>query len=41
VTGAFGFGLKAIARAMAAQGLIETTWEDGPADGLGAMVGAW
>ena len=26
---------------MAAQGLIETTWPDGPADGLGAMVGAW
>lgn len=41
VTGAFGFGLKAIARGMAAQGLIATAWQDGPADGLGAMVGAW
>jgi hypothetical protein len=41
VTGAFGFGLKAIAKAMAAQGLISTTWGDGPTDGLGAMVGAW
>lgn len=41
VTGAFGFGLKPIAKAMAAQGLIETTWGDGPTDGLGAMVGAW
>ena len=22
-------------------GLIETLWDDGPTDGLGAMVGAW
>lgn len=41
VRGAFGFGLKPIARAMRVAGLIATTWEDGPADGLGAMVGAW
>lgn len=41
ITGAFGFGLKPIAKAMAAQGLIVTTWGDGPTDGLGAMVGAW
>lgn len=41
VRGAFGFGLKSIARGMQAAGLIETTWGDGPADGLGAMVGAW
>lgn len=41
VRGAFGFGLKAIAKAMRAHGLIETIWGDGPADGLGAMVGAW
>lgn len=34
-------GLKPIAKAMRAAGLIATTWEDGPADGLGAMVGAW
>jgi hypothetical protein len=41
VRGAFGFGLKAIARAMHAAGLIKTTWGDGPTDGMGAMVGAW
>ena len=41
VTGAFGFGLKAIALGMHAQGHIATVWGDGPADGMGAMVGAW
>jgi uncharacterized protein (TIGR02679 family) len=41
VTGSFGFGLKPIAKAMAAQRFITTTWTDGPHDGLGAMVGAW
>jgi hypothetical protein len=41
VTGAFNFGLKAIAKAMHAIGLIETTWSDGATDGLGAMIGAW
>lgn len=41
VRGAFGFGLKAIARAMHANGLIQTLWSDGATDGLGAMVGAW
>lgn len=41
VRGAFGFGLKAIAKAMYQAGLIETDWIDGPADGLGAMTGAW
>ena len=39
--GAFGFGLKAVAKAMKKAGLIETEWGDGPADGLGAMAGAW
>ena len=39
--GAFGFGLKSICNALHAAGLISTRWEDGPADGLGAMVGAW
>lgn len=39
--GAFGFGLKAIAKAMHDHGLIETRWQDGPSDGMGAMVGAW
>lgn len=41
VRGAFGYGLKAITKAMNAHGLIDTTWGDGPTDGLGAMVGAW
>ncbi|HEX5466354.1 MAG TPA: hypothetical protein VFW92_06730, partial [Candidatus Limnocylindrales bacterium] len=41
VRGAFGFGLKAIAKAMHAHGLIDVAWGDGPTDGLGAMVGAW
>ncbi len=41
VKGAFGFGLKAVAKAMHSQGWIETDWADGPVDGLGAMVGAW
>lgn len=41
VRGAFGFGLKAVAQAMHNHGYIETLWEDGPADGLGAMAGAW
>src|SRR5262249_38292790 len=38
VQGAFGFGLKAIGKALHAHGLIRTSWEDGPTDGLGAMV---
>jgi predicted RecB family nuclease len=41
VTGAFNFGLKAIAKAMHTLGLISTIWSDGPTDGLGAMVGIW
>ena len=41
VRGAFDFSLKSLAKAMQAAGLIETTWGDGPADGMGAMVGAW
>ena len=41
VRGAFDFSLKSIAKAMHAAGLIETTWGDGPTDGMGAMVGAW
>lgn len=40
VRGALAFGLKAIAQAMQKLGLIETKWESGPVDGLGAMVGA-
>lgn len=41
VRGAMAFGLKAVARAFRRHGLIETEWDAGPADGLGAMVGAW
>ena len=41
VHGAMGFGLKAVAQAMHRHGFIETLWDDGLADGLGAMVGAW
>jgi hypothetical protein len=41
VRGAFNFGLKSIAKAMHDHGLIQTSWSDGPTDGLGAMVGAW
>jgi len=41
VRGALGFGLKAVAKAMLAHGLIETSWGDSQVDGLGAMVGAW
>ena len=41
VNGAFGFGLKAIAKNLHRQDLINTIWGDGPTDGLGAMVGAW
>ena len=41
VRGALGFGLKAVAKAMYANQLIETNWADSPVDGLGAMVGAW
>jgi hypothetical protein len=41
VRGARRFGLKAVARAMKAHGLIETEWGEGLADGTGAMAGAW
>ncbi|MBI2755375.1 MAG: hypothetical protein HYX52_01570 [Chloroflexi bacterium] len=41
VRGAFNFGLKSVVKGMHAAGLIETTWTDGPTDGLGAMIGGW
>lgn len=41
VRGSMAFGLKSVAKAMHSHGLIDTLWGDGPADGLGAMVGAW
>ena len=41
VRGALDFGLKTVANAMRAHGLIKTEWPDNQVDGLGAMVGAW
>ena len=41
VRGALAFGLKSIAQAMQGHGHIQTKWESGPVDGLGAMVGAF
>ena len=41
IRSAMAFGLKAVAKALHAHGLVDTLWGDGPADGLGAMVGAW
>jgi len=41
VTGSFEFGLKSLAKAMHAGGLINTTWDEGPGDGMGAMIGAF
>ena len=41
VHGAWGFGLKQIAKGMHKAGLIKTVWGDGPADGLGAMAAAY
>ena len=41
VRGAHAFGLKAIANALADLGHIDISWDTGPTDGLGAMVGAW
>ena len=41
VKGSFGFGLKSLANSMRRHGAIQTEWDAGPADSLGAMVGAW
>ena len=41
VKGAMDFGLKSIARAFKSHGFVDTLWKEGPADGLGAMVGAF
>ena len=41
VRGALNFGLKSVARALHSHGLIDTPWDAGVADGLGAMAGAW
>ena len=41
VKGAWGFGLKPVAKALYKLGHIQTNWQDGPADGLAAMSGSW
>ncbi|MEK7861017.1 MAG: hypothetical protein AAB284_06660, partial [Chloroflexota bacterium] len=41
VRGANGFGLKAVANALFAHGIIGTQWADGLADGAGVMAGTW
>ena len=41
IDGALSFGLKAVANALYANNLTETSWGDSQIDGLGAMVGAW
>jgi hypothetical protein len=41
VKGAYAFGLKAIANAMAKNGLIATNWGSSKIDGMGAMIGGW
>ena len=41
VRGAYGYGLKEIAKSMRAEGLIDVSWGDGPADGMGAMAAAY
>ena len=41
VCGAHDLGLKTVAKALHARGLIETSWGDSKVDGQGAMVGAW
>ena len=41
IRGSFGFGLKSVAGSLHSLGLIDTSWDSGPTDGLGAMVGAW
>ena len=41
VCGGHDLGLKTVAKALHARGLIETSWGDSKVDGQGAMVGAW
>ncbi|HET8568909.1 MAG TPA: hypothetical protein VFM93_07985, partial [Candidatus Limnocylindria bacterium] len=41
IKGSMAFGLKSVARAMHANGLIRTLWGEGLADGTGAMAAAW
>jgi predicted RecB family nuclease len=41
VGGTSGYGLKEIARALHAEGIIDTLWSDGVGGGMEAMAGAW
>lgn len=41
VGGTSGYGLKEIARALHAEGIIDTLWDDGVGGGMEAMAGAW
>ena len=41
IKGSFGFGLKSVANSLYKLGAINTLWDDGLTDGLGAMTGAW
>lgn len=41
VTGAWGLGLKALAKAMHRAGWLATTWAEGPGDGTAAELGAY
>jgi hypothetical protein len=41
VKGAYAFGLKAVANAMAKNDLIATNWGSSRIDGMGAMLGGW
>ena len=41
VGGTSGYGLKEIARALHAEGIIDTLWEDGVGGGMEAMAGVW
>jgi predicted RecB family nuclease len=41
VGGTSGYGLKEISRALHNEGIIDTLWGDGVADGMAAMAGAW
>lgn len=41
IRGSLRFGLKSVAKALRSHGLIQTNWQDGIVDGLGAMAAAW
>ena len=41
VKGAYGLGLKAVAKALHTNNLIGTSWGSSQVDGMGAMTAAW